>query len=257
MINNYDNHITPNKNLVEKNNINSTLYKICLDDNLDALMTLSYDFIVNEDIVNWTDSYGNNCIMIGLEANASDELLLNLLSSTSLNIRQENVYKRTIFLKACFKGRLNINIVKNLVHIYQTNNWNLNEVDINQFNPYLAACVSDNVELIEYLETIDSIDKYSKNRDEKDAFLIASQYDSINVVKYLFKKEVNSYDGMQFLSKLQEAIDMTKTHFYQIKTRQVSAFLNQQYKLLQEIDTIENMFKDNVDSLSELPNFNN
>ena len=237
MIDNYNNQLLPTDNAIKHNDM---LYTICAQNDIDSFLTLDSNILFDTAIINWVDNYGNNCVMIGLENGTKDDILLNILSSVALNLRQRNSYQRSMLLKACFKGRLNI--VKKIIEQYQHFDWNLNEVDINNYNPYLAACVSDNIELIEYLEKIPSISQSMITFDKKDAFLVATQYDCLNVVKYLFKKELNSYNIIDFLLKLREAKEISKTHFYQNRTKKVYTFLNQQYKLLHEINVIENMF---------------
>lgn len=237
MSHNYDTQISPMEKLVEPDNI---LYNICKENNVNNFLTLNYEILFNSNLLNWQDQYANNCIMIGLDNNASDDLLIGILSSSELNLEHKNIYNRSILVKACFKGR--VKIVKKIIEFYIEKNINLNEVDIFNYNAYLAACVSDNIELLSYLDTIEQIDKNQLTLDNKDAFLVACQYDSINVAKYLFKKELNSLHVVDFLSKLEKAKQLNKTYFYIGKTKRVFAFLNQQTRLLQEIDMIENMF---------------
>jgi ankyrin repeat protein len=243
---NYDKNL-PMENLVESNSI---LYQICQKNDVDTFLTLNYEILFDKNILNWTDKYENNCIMIGLENNASDDLLLGIMSSNELDLKHHNIYDRSILLKACFKGRLKI--VEKIIELYIENNLNLNEVDIFNYNAYLAACISNNSELVKYLDSIESINKNQLTFDGKGAFLIACQYDSIHVAKYLFKKELNSHHVIEFLLKLEKAKELSKTHFYLVKTRNVSAFLNQQYKLLQEINTIENMFPKKLKPITTL-----
>lgn len=176
-------YIKTNYKSIKKNKNDIFLITVAYANNVDIVKFIIDKFIID---VNYTNKFGNNCLIISCWKNSNLEIITYLTMVLKINTYHVNNDDDDCLSYAC-RGNKNIEIIKYLINNVKMDPLKLNK---NGTNNLIHACfTNDNLGIVIYLHKMYKIDIKYKDKLNNCCLSVACYKNSnVEIVEYLIKE---------------------------------------------------------------------